>query len=294
MQFLIYILIYPFLWLISILPFRLLYLFSDAIFYLLYYVVGYRKKVVRDNLILAFPEKEISEIKRIEKAFFQHMCDLFLEMIKSMTISEEEIKRRFAFRNLEILRKYEDQDKGIILVCGHYSSYEWMMSLGYHLKHKGFGIYLPITNKYFDRLVHRIRTRHNAGLIAAYGASNTIRKHKKEGILGVYGLASDQSPQLSRTRYWGKFFGIKVPMHIGAEKLAKELDYPILFIDIQKIKRGYYNTTFRLITDTPNNFPNYELTDTFTKMLETQIRKKPEYYLWTHKRFKHRDKAPND
>lgn len=294
MQLLVFILVYPLLWLVSILPFRLLYALSDAIYILLYYLIGYRKKVVRGNLQLAFPEKSLSEIKQIEKKFYKHMCDLFLEMIKSLTISKSEMIKRFSFTNLEVIKNFEKQKRNVILVCGHYASYEWMMSLGYHINHKGYGVYMPIANKYFDRLVKKIRTRHGAYLIAKKDATKTIRKHKEDNVLALYGLASDQSPQLQRARYWRTFMGVKVPVFLGAEKLSKELDYPVVFMDIQKIKRGYYQTTFTVITDNPKALPDYKITDTFTELLEAQIKAKPEYYLWTHKRFKHKDKAPKD
>jgi KDO2-lipid IV(A) lauroyltransferase len=294
MQLLVFVIIYPFLWFISILPFRLLYIFSDLVYILVYYVIGYRKKVVNSNLTLAFPDKTNAEIKAIERKFYKHMCDMFLEMIKSLTISKGEMIKRFKFVNFEVLQKFEEQKRSVVLMCGHYASYEWMMSLGYHIKHNGYGVYMPIANKYFDRLVKRIRTKHGAYLIPKKEATKTIREHFTSGELAMYGLASDQSPQLKRARYWRNFLGVKVPVFLGAEKIAKEYDYPVVFLDIQKVKRGYYETTVSIITEDPRALADYKITDTFTEMLEAQIRKQPEYYLWTHKRFKHKDKAPKD
>jgi len=292
MQLLVYILGYPILWFISVLPFPLFYKVSDMVCFIVYRVLGYRKKVVRQNLELAFPDTSPDELDTIEKKFYSHMCDLFLEMIKTLSLSKEEMQKRFAFTNLEVIRKYEEENRNVILVCGHYASYEWMMSLGYRIKHIGFGIYMPLANKYFDRLVQKIRTRHGAKLIARRGSVKTIHEYHEKGDLCMYGLASDQSPSWKRARYWRRFMGVKVPVFTGAETLAKELDYPVVFLDIQKVKRGFYETTFKVITEHPKDIPDYGITDQFTEMLEGQIREKPEHYLWTHKRFKHRNKTP--
>ena len=292
MQLLIYLLAYPFLWFISILPFPVFYRVSDAICFLVHRVFGYRKKTVRSNLELAFPDKAKAELDIIEKKFYSHMCDLFLEMIKSMTISKAEIQKRFAFKNLELIRHFEQKNQSVILMCGHYASYEWMMSLGYEIKHKGFGIYMPVANKYFDRLVQRIRTRHGAYLISRFEATKVIKQHKQDCLLAMYGFASDQSPSSKKAKYWRTFLGVNVPVFTGAEYLAKELDHAVIFLDIQKKKRGFYETEFKLITDNPKSLPDYQITDIFTEMLEEQIKAKPEFYLWTHKRFKHKDKMP--
>ncbi|XLS30977.1 lysophospholipid acyltransferase family protein [Flavobacteriaceae bacterium M23B6Z8] len=292
MQFLIYILVYPFLWLISILPFPLFYKFSDAICFLVYRIIKYRRKVVRRNLELSFPKKSSKELSEIEKKFYSHMCDLFLEMIKSLSISKKEIQKRFRFKNLELIRHYERENRNVILVCGHYASYEWMVSLGYEIKHKGFAIYTPLANKYFDKLVQKIRMRHEAYLLSRYTAVKDIKKHKEQKILAMYGFASDQSPSPKRAKYWRTFMGVTVPVFTGAEFMAKETDCAVIFLDIQKIKRGYYETTFKLIADKPNEFEDYEITDIFTALLEEQIKAKPEFYLWTHKRFKHMGKEP--
>lgn len=246
--------------------------------------------MVRENLKLAFPEKPTNELKRIEKEFYTHMCDMFLEMIKSLTISKKEIQKRFTFTNLDLIKEYETKNKSIVLMCGHYASYEWLMSAGYQINHTGYAVYQPLGNKYFDKLVKRIRTKHGVELLSRYQTTKSIQKHKKEGEIAMYGLASDQSPQKHRAKYWRTFLGVYVPVFVGAEKIAKDLDCPVIFMDAQKVKRGFYETSFTLIAEHPNDFPDYEITDRFTALLEKQIRNKPEYYLWTHRRFKHRKK----
>ena len=294
MQLLIYLLVLPILWGVSILPFKLFYLFSDFVCFLVYRVFGYRKKVVRGNLQLAFPEKTLEEIKDIEKKFYTHMCDLFLEMIKSLSIKEKEIKERFVFTNLDEVSEYEEQNRSIIFVCGHYASYEWVISMAYHIKHSGYVVYTPLSNKYFDRLVQKIRTNHNSFIIPKSETIKTIINNKREGNLAGYGLASDQSPQIKKAYYWREFMGVKVPVITGPEFLAKKFDHPVVFIDIQKVKRGYYEATFKILADKPHEFPDYKITDLFIENLEAQIRKKPEYYLWSHKRWKHKNKVPKE
>lgn len=292
MQLLIYLILYPILWVISILPFPVFYAVSDGVCFLVYRVIGYRKKVVRKNLELSFPEKSKEELDNIEARFYKHMVDLFLEMIKSMTISKKEMLKRFQYTNIELLHKYENEGKSIIMLAGHYASYEWLMSLGYVIQHEGHAIYAPLTNKYFDRLVKRIRSRHNAFLISRYHAIQTIQKHLEEGTLAVYGFANDQSPQPHKAHYWRPFMGVTVPVFTNAERLAKNLDLTIMYIQVDKVKRGYYQATIKLLSDDPKSVPDYQITDAFTELLEAQIRKDPAYYLWTHNRFKHMDKVP--
>lgn len=293
MQLIVYLLLYPLLWFISILPFSILYLLSDIACFILYRVGGYRVKVVRKNLRLAFPEKSETELRKIEKKFYHHFCDTFLEMIKSMAITSKEIKERFVYTNLEVLKQFEKENQSIMLVLGHYGNWEWVMSLGEFIKHEGHGVYTPLANKYIDALIRRIRLRHNSYLISRYNTVRVMLRHRAEKRLVLYGLISDQSPQLKHAHHWTKFLGITVPVYAGAEIMAKKFDSPVVFLEVNKIKRGYYSATFKVITDKPTTIPNYEITDTFNQLLETQIRKKPEYYLWTHNRFKHKDSVPD-
>lgn len=292
MQLLVYILVYPLLWLISILPFRIFYMLSDAICFLVYRIIGYRKKVVRKNLELAFPDKKEEELDLIEARFYRHMVDLFMEMIKSMSISKKQLLKRMNYENLELIAKYEKEGRSIMLLTGHYASYEWLTSIGYFTKHKSYAIYAPLSNKYFDRLVKRIRSRHNAYLISRYHTVNTIKKHQKEGELALYGFANDQSPQPHKAHYWRPFMGVTVPVFTNAERLAKDMEMVVVYIQTEKIKRGHYRATFKLVTDAPRDYPDYKITDIYTEMLEAQIKKDPAYYLWTHNRFKHKDKIP--
>jgi KDO2-lipid IV(A) lauroyltransferase len=259
---------------------------------LIYYVIGYRKKVVIDNLKLVFPEKPEQEIQSICKKFYHHFCDIFLEAIKSLTISEAELKRRFIPTNIEEILKIEKENKSLVLMMGHYASWEWIFILQGYTKSKGYAIYKRLENKYFDALVKRIRAKYNTFLITTKETGPTLIKAKKNGELTLNGFVSDQSPKLHTTHHWNEFMGIKVPIHTGAEMLAKKLDMAVVFCGVKKVNRGFYEATFKTITLTPKEFKDYEISDTFMKLVEEQIYEAPEYYLWTHKRWKHKDNVP--
>jgi len=254
----------------------------------MYYVFRYRKQTVIDNLRLVFPEKSDHEIKIITKKFFHHFCDMILESIKSMNISLESMKARYNFKNLDIIKEFEKQNKSIVLMCAHYGSWEWIFILQTYTTHRGYGIYKRLQNKYFDRLIKSIRARYNSYLITTKETFSVLEDAKKNGILSMNGFASDQSPKKEKAHHWNEFMGIKVPVHTGAEMMAKKLDMPVVFFAVERKKRGYYEATFQTLAEKPTDFKDYEITDKFLKLVEAQIHEAPEYYLWTHKRWKHR------
>jgi Kdo2-lipid IVA lauroyltransferase/acyltransferase len=288
MQFLIYLLFYPILWLISILPFPILYLFSDFVYFLIYHIIGYRKKTVRGNLALALPQLSKKERLIIEKKSYHHLCDMFLEMIKTMSISENEINKRFTYSNLDVYLDLEKKGKSIALMCAHYASYEWVLSMNNHITFKGYGIYKKIANPYFDKLVKNIRAKFKAYLITTKETKNCIEENANNGVLGIFGFASDQTPRRSDNLYWDSFLGIETPIHVGAEILAKEYDLNVIFLKVKKIKRGYYEASFEVLSDDVKSIPDYKLSEKFMRKVEQQIYEAPEFYLWTHKRWKHK------
>ncbi|MEK9739916.1 MAG: lysophospholipid acyltransferase family protein [Flavobacteriaceae bacterium] len=283
----IYIISYPFLFLISKLPFRSLYLLSDAVRILVFNFLGYRKQVIINNLKLALPHLTDKERNTIKKSFQRHFCDLFLEIIKSMGMSKKEMLKRFQIKNIEVLTQFEKQNRSAFIICGHYASWEWMMSLGYHMKHVGYGLYKPIGNPYFDKLIKKIRSKHNAYMIPIQTAISIITAKEQNNERGVYGFASDQSPRPKPLSYWRSFMGIEVPVYTGAERLARSLNIPVLFGKINRVKRGFYEVEFKVISDQSASTKEYFITDTFTTWLEEQITADPSQYLWTHKRFKY-------
>ena len=290
MQRLVFWLVYPILWIISLLPFPLFYLISDVVFLFVYYLIRYRRHIVKKNLKLVFPEKGNAERKRIEKKFYRHMVDMFLEMVKSISISNEELKKRFSFINIEEIQKIRDMDKSIILACGHYASYEWMNALQlYGLEYRGFGIYKKIKNRYFDQMAKDIRGRFEGELIPTVTATKQVALNEEKGIRGVYGMVADQSPRWDRIKAWTDFMGITVPVFTGTERLSRTLDMAVVYLHVEKIKRGYYQATFKTLSYNPTEEDKYEITRSYFRELEKQIRSAPEFYLWTHKRWKHRN-----
>ena len=294
MQFIVYILLYPFIWLISILPFRLLYALSDFLYLLIYRIFGYRKKVVKSNLRLSFPDKSEQEISKITSKFYHHLCDMILESFKSLSIKEKDILERYTFTNVGLILDLEKKNKSIILMCAHYGSWEWIFILQRYVNHKGFAVYKKIKNKYFDKLIKDIRAKYDTYLITTKETFETLDESQKNNELTISGFVSDQTPKYWKALHWGKFMGITVPMHTGAESIAKKYDMAVVFFSVKRVKRGFYQTTFETLSENPKDYKDFEITDKFFRLVEKQIREAPEYYLWTHKRWKFRDKVPEE
>ena len=288
MQLLIYVLLYPILWLISKLPFKLIYLLSDLVYALVYNIFAYRKKVVIDNLKLAFPDQTDSEYQAIARKFYKHLCDVIFESIKSISITERELHQRFKIKDTSLFTDLEQNNKSAILMLGHYGNWEWIFILQTIINHKGYGVYKRLKNKYFDRLVKQIRAKYNTQLITTKETISTLNKVNEKGELSISGFISDQSPKKDKAFHWQNFMGVNVPVYTGAEMLAKKLNHAVVFCKISKLKRGHYNCDFELITKQPQSVPDYQITDQFLKRVEQQIYEEPAYYLWTHKRWKHR------
>lgn len=270
------------------LPFRILYLISDFAYIIVYYLIGYRRKTVRENLALTLPHLSNKERLIIEKKFYHHLCDMFLEMIKTMNISKEEIAKRFVFTNLDLYKDIEKQEKSIALMGAHYASYEWSPAINFYSKFQVYPIYKQIKKPYFDKLTHSIRSVFKATLISTKKTIPTILENSKNKKFALYLFFSDQSPKINSSHHWAKFMGIEVPVHVGAEMLAKRYNMNVLFINTKKIKRGHYEATFEVLSTNAKEIPNFEITDQFLKLVEQQIYDAPEYYLWTHKRWKHK------
>lgn len=294
MNFLVFALTYPLIWMLSLLPMRVLYVLSDFFYFLFYYIIGYRKGVVLENLKLAFPEKEEQELKRIRKKFFRHFTDLFVESIKAFTISEKTISKRYRYKNPELINELCKKERCIAFMGAHQANWEWSISTPLVVDINCFGAYTKIGNPYFDRVIKSSRMKFG---FDGYETSKTIEAMKQnfeKGIHGLYLLLSDQSPQVHKTHYWSEFMGVKVPIHTGAEMLAKKFDMAVVNYSVKKVKRGYFEVTFETITENPNEFDDYAITDKYLAITERNIREQPEYYLWSHKRFKHRNKVPQE
>ncbi len=290
MQFVFYLLIYPVIWLFSVLPFKLLYGISDLLSFFVYRVFGYRKKTVRKNLALAFPDKTPEERKKIEKNFYTHFTDLIMEMMKAFRMSPKQMQERMKFINPELLNKFAENNKNVVLVGGHYGNWEWIFYLAQLTKARPVGTYLKINNPYFEKFMLKNRKRFGGELIETKQLRKTLKEWGEKKQLFLLGLLADQSPQWHKSRYWRKFFNRLVPVHVGPEELAKEYDAAVVFLKIKKRKRGFYEAEFIEITPDARRLPDYQITDKYIELLENQIKEDPRYYLWTHNRFKHQNK----
>ncbi len=290
MNLVIYILSYPLIWGLSILPMRFLYVISDLLYLLIYHVIGYRKNVVINNVKLAFPDKKDEEINDITKHFFKHFVDLLMESIKAFSISEKEIKKRYTLKNPEVLNKLITEEKSIALVGAHIANWEWFFSAPLYFKTNMYGTYSKLANPYFDKAIQKSRARFGGIVIKTSETIKTISNNHKNNTKGVYILLSDQSPTIQKTLYWRSFLGIDVPVHTGAESLAKKYQLTVVNFTTKKIKRGYYETEFTLISDTPKRAKDFQITDQYINITEEAIKTQPQHYLWSHNRFKHKDK----
>jgi KDO2-lipid IV(A) lauroyltransferase len=242
------------------------------------------------NISLAFPEKSEEEKKKIGKKFFKHFTDMIVESLKSFSISEKEILKRYTYKNPELVNKYAKEGKSIALVSAHLANWEWSISLPLVLETKVFGAYNKLRNETFEKTLRENREKFGVKGATTANFIKLIKHNFENKIQGAYILLSDQSPHIEKTFHWDTFFGVKVPVHTGAEMLAKKNNLVVINYKAKKIKRGYYETEFELITETPNEFKDYDITEKFMRLTEENVKKQPELYLWSHKRFKHRAK----
>lgn len=290
MNAIVFYLTYPLLWLISKLPMAILYLISDFFYVILYYLIGYRKDVILQNLSYAYPNKTDEEKAQIAKEFYRHFTDIILESVKSFTISEKEVKERYAYKNPELVNKYVEKGRSIALVGAHLSNWEWSFSLPFVVNTTVFGAYNKLRNETFETTLKESREKFGVKGETTANFMKLMKKNFEDKVQGAYILLSDQSPHVEKTFYWCEFFGVKVPVHTGAEMLAKKYNLAVINYKSKKVKRGYYETEFELIAENPNKFKDYKITEKFLEITEKNIHKQPENYLWSHKRFKHKDR----
>jgi Kdo2-lipid IVA lauroyltransferase/acyltransferase len=284
----LYYLTIPFIYLLSILPFPLLYGLSNIVYYLLYHLLGYRKKVVTQNLKNAFPEKTEQEILAIRRRFYRYFCDLFLETFKTLTISRKTmLKHCWLEENaLKLFGQLADENKSIMVVMGHQGNWEWAgNTFSLCCRHQLYVIYHPLSNKYFNRLVYRMRTRFGTRLIAMKDTMRDMLSNRQE--LNATAFIADQAPQPDRA-YWMEFLHQDTPVFLGIEKIAQKIQYPVVYVSIKRVKRGYYSLhAERIELPSPVVSRLGELTELHTRKLEADIQKQPETWLWTHRRWKH-------
>ena len=274
------------IYLISLLPHWILYGISDIVFFLIYHVFKYRKKVVFENLRNSFPEKSDIEIENIAKKFFRNLTDVMIETVKEFSISDKSIKKRFKFVNPEEFQKHYDNKKSVMMLMGHYTNWEYGVTSPLWVPQECWAVYGKMENPVMDKYIVRTREKFGMTLYPMEETYNVMLNHKQGDKL--YMFMADQSPHHAKIKYWIPFLNQETPVHIGAEKLSKMLDLAIVFIDIQRVKRGYYEITAQTLFDNPKETAEHEITDKYFEILEGIIKKKPENWLWSHKRWKYK------
>lgn len=277
-------------YLLSLLPLRILYLVSDIVFYPLYYVIRYRRRVVRPNLKNSFPEKSEEEIIHIEKKFYRWFCDYVVETVKLMSMSKEQTCRRMTFSGVDdIASAMQSTGKNLCFIyLGHYGNWEWIASLPYWCPDdiKCGQIYHPLRSKVMDKLFIHLRGQFGGTCIPMKETLRKIITMRRDGQKAIIGFISDQTPKWNSIHHWCNFLNQETPVFIGTEKIGKQVDALIYYGEITRPKRGYYHCAFKPLTHDAKQIPDYELTDTFTHLLEKMITDVPHIWLWTHKRWK--------
>ena len=278
-----YLIVIPFSWL----PFFILYGISDFLYFVVYKVFKYRRKVVYTNIFNSFPEKSEKEIKEIESKFYSHLCDLIVESIKVFTISKEEAQKRMVDRNIELVNKYKDQGRHVIMVGGHYGSWELFgITIGISLRYKAIALFAPLRNKFFNEKITKSRSRFGLEMLPINEIKERLNDLNDDLYTIIFG--SDQSPNTAQRAYWMNFLNQETGVQFGTEKFAKEFNAVVIFANIYKMKRGHFEVAYELLCENPQDKPYGEITETHTRMLEKIIQNQPEYWLWSHKRWKHK------
>ena len=274
-------------YLLSLLPLRLLYVLSDCLFVLIYYVIGYRKKVVRENLASPFPEKSAEELRKVERGFYHFFCDYLVESLKMMTISSEQQKKRMQFEGVELIEQCVKEGQSVAMYLGHYCNWEWVSSFPLWLTEKVQcgQIYHPIENKDFDRLFLRSRQRQGALCIPMQDTLRKILEFRRAGQPIVVGYIADQKPHWVNIHHWVDFLHHDTPVLTGTERIVRKVNHAVVYLDMQRVRRGYYKGVLHLITREPGKLAEFELTDIYYCYLEASIRRAPEFWLWSHKRW---------
>lgn len=274
---------------LSLLPMWVLYGISNLISPTLQYLLKYRVKVVEDNLYKSFPCKTEKELKTIKKLFYNHLSDVFIEGLKMLTISKKNLIRRYSCQNKEAIDKYYKENQSLIFVSSHYNNWEYMvLSLGMQFSFQGLGVGKRMSNNIFGDLMHKKRTRYGTEVCYSDNVKNTIEQKKKEKQPTIIMLLADQSPNDCHKCYWTEFLNQDTPTIFGPESLAKKENYPIIYYKVNKIKRGYYSFELIPLEDKPRETEYGEITLKYLYQLEKTIKDAPQYWLWSHKRWKHK------
>ncbi len=278
-----------FLAVLSLLPLWILYIFGNVAYVLLYYVFGYRRKVVRENLSNAFPERGTAEIIAIEKRYYKYLADLIFEIIKMNAISEKEIRKRFVFKHTEQIEAYLKSGQSVLICAAHYGNWEWgTLGIGLNFPANHYPIYKPLSNPIFDSWFKKVRSKFGNKLIPMRQTLRALQASK--GSPSLFSFGNDQSPSKDELHYWTTFLNQPTSIQLGIEKIAKMTNQPIFYLRINYVKRGYYTVDCIPLCLVPAATAKYEITELHTRFLEKMIKEEPAYWLWSHRRWKHQPK----
>ena len=274
-----------FIFLLSLLPFRVLYALSDIGYVIIYHVVGYRKAVVYDNLRNAFPEKSEDERRQIARKFYRFLPDLLVEAIKMRSIPAAAVEKRMSLHHTEELDRHLQAGKGVIAVTAHYGNWELgIHRISLYMEHPALIIYKPLRNKTFDQVYNAVRRRFGAIMVPLKQTLRKIAAYRQRPHISVF--VADQTPGRSDSHYVIRFLNQDTPVYRGVEKIAKATGFPVVFCHIDRVKRGHYSCTFTTLVEEPAELPEHSITDIHNKFTEEIIRRKPELWLWSHRRWK--------
>lgn len=285
-----YILIYGWIKIHALLPMRLLYVLSDILYLIIYWVIRYRVPVVRKNLKSSFPDKSEEELKQLEKAFYHHFADYIVETLKLAHISLQELQKRAYVQNPELIDKLMDNGHSCCLfLMGHYGNWEWYSGSNSRFKDaRLYQIYRPLNNKAVDKIFIHLRTKFGSSGIPKNDTGREVVRLVRNKIRSGVVFLADQTPSPSNLHYWTNFLNQDTSVLTGAERLARKLNTPVVFLDVQMVKRGYYTLEIQLIAENPKETPENWITEEYARRLEKSILRKPEGWLWTHKRWKYK------
>lgn len=288
----LYNIIYAILYIHALLPLRILYILSDLLYFPVYYIVRYRRKVVKQNLANSFPDKSEKELRKIERNFYHHFCDYIVETIKLLHITNKEIQERITFKNIELVAELMKDGNSAIMYLGHYGNWEWVPSITLEFEKDTLlgQIYRPLKNEVFDKIFLKIRSRFGSVSIAKNNTLRSIIQYKRSGQKVLIGFMSDQTPSPQNIHYWTKFMNQDTAVFTGVERIAKQTGFSITYLDITRVKRGYYSCEVKLISSAPKEAPEFAITEKYIREMENTILRNPSYWLWTHKRWKYKKK----
>ena len=283
-----YYIIFIIWYLFSLLPMRVHYILSDMIYVFIYHVVRYRRPLVKKNLSISFPEKSAAELQSIEKRYYHWFCDYIVETVKMFSMSERSMRKRMQFEDIDQINEDLKSGRSVTVYLGHYCNWEWITSLPLSITADGIAaqLYHPIENKAFNRLFLYSRSRFHAVSLDMLEAFGILRNWQKEGKLSVTGYISDQAPGFGAMHYWPWFLNHDTPAYTGAERIARVLNTSVYYFDIHRPRRGYYVAKVIKMSDNPQKEEKFALTEQYYRLLENSIKRAPEFWLWSHNRWK--------